>query len=158
MAIEQHFCDICSRGVILRREPVFKCRGCGRIVCRDCFNSPMRLCEECFASAIEEERRQRLLAEEEEIARRTEEDRAREDAERKSEVARKRVESLRWIFLVPLLFTAACWLVFHVLLSLPPVFWLTVALVHDVIFVITGLVGYPWKEDLHRPRIFDRPR
>lgn len=43
----QVFCQICSRGVIVRNESMFKCKACGREVCRACFSREERLCIEC---------------------------------------------------------------------------------------------------------------
>lgn len=43
----QVFCSICSRGVIVRNESMFKCKWCGREVCRTCFDREGRACVEC---------------------------------------------------------------------------------------------------------------
>jgi hypothetical protein len=43
----QVFCPICARGVIVRNESMFKCKRCGREVCRACFDRDERQCLEC---------------------------------------------------------------------------------------------------------------
>jgi hypothetical protein len=43
----QVFCPICSRGVIVRNESMFRCKQCGRDVCRSCFDREERFCIEC---------------------------------------------------------------------------------------------------------------
>lgn len=45
--VVQVFCQICSRGVIVRNESMFKCKACGREVCRTCFDREERQCVEC---------------------------------------------------------------------------------------------------------------
>jgi hypothetical protein len=47
----QIFCHICSRGVIVRNESMFKCKKCGKEVCQVCFDRQARLCVECVAEA-----------------------------------------------------------------------------------------------------------
>jgi len=43
----QVFCSICSRGVLVRNESMYKCKQCGLEVCRSCFDKEHRLCVEC---------------------------------------------------------------------------------------------------------------
>ena len=50
----QIFCHICSRGVIVRNESMFKCKKCGKEVCQVCFDRQARLCVECVAEAKKE--------------------------------------------------------------------------------------------------------
>jgi hypothetical protein len=45
--VVQVFCQICSRGVIVRNESMCKCKACGREVCRACFDREERQCIEC---------------------------------------------------------------------------------------------------------------
>ncbi|MDM7993542.1 MAG: hypothetical protein QUS11_09525 [Candidatus Fermentibacter sp.] len=147
-ALEQLFCEVCSRGVILGRESVYKCAVCGKIVCRDCFHTPQKQCDECFAAFLEEQRRVRLV-EDVESHRLEEEERLRERAEnRRLVIGRQRRSALVWMVAVPLVFTLFCWLVLGLLLRTPHGFWVTLAVVHDFIFVMAGCARYPWREDL----------
>lgn len=50
----QIFCSICSRGVLVRNESMYKCKKCGREVCRGCFDKEHRLCLECVEETIPE--------------------------------------------------------------------------------------------------------
>lgn len=43
----QVFCPICSRGVLVRNESMYRCPRCDRQVCRPCFDKEHRLCVEC---------------------------------------------------------------------------------------------------------------
>jgi hypothetical protein len=51
----QIFCHICSRGVIVRNESMFKCKKCGKEVCQVCFDRQVRLCVECANEAKKED-------------------------------------------------------------------------------------------------------
>lgn len=147
-ALEQQFCEVCSRGVILGRESVYKCAGCGKIVCRDCFHPQQRQCDECFATSLEEQRRVRLV-EDVESHRLEEEQRLRDLAEHMRQgLVRQRRSALVWMVAVPVVFTLFCWLVLGLLLRTPHGFWVTLAVVHDFIFVMAGCARYPWREDL----------
>ncbi len=50
----QVFCSICSRGVLVRNESMYKCKKCGREICRGCFDKEHRLCLECVKEAMPE--------------------------------------------------------------------------------------------------------
>lgn len=43
----QVFCDICSRGVLIHKESIYKCKKCGKQVCVDCFDRGFIICKEC---------------------------------------------------------------------------------------------------------------
>ena len=45
--VSQIFCPICSRGVLVENESMYKCKLCNRVVCRPCFDKEHRLCVEC---------------------------------------------------------------------------------------------------------------
>lgn len=68
----QVFCDICSRGVLVWKESMYRCPGCGKQVCADCFDRKHRKCHACCAPEREQLRLQRenaaLLDEERRIA------------------------------------------------------------------------------------------
>lgn len=51
----QIFCPICSRGVIVRNESMYKCKKCGKEVCQICFDRQVRLCVECANEAKKED-------------------------------------------------------------------------------------------------------
>ena len=46
----QVFCPICSRGVLVRNESMYRCPRCDRQVCRPCFDKEHRLCVDCCGS------------------------------------------------------------------------------------------------------------
>jgi hypothetical protein len=50
----QIFCPICSKGVIVRNESMYKCKKCGKEVCQICFDRQVRLCVECAGEAKKE--------------------------------------------------------------------------------------------------------
>ena len=50
----QVFCSICSRGVLVRNESMYKCKQCGQEVCRSCFDREQRLCVECVKQKMPE--------------------------------------------------------------------------------------------------------
>ena len=50
----QVFCSICSRGVLVRNESMYKCKKCGREICRGCFDKEHRLCLECVKETMPE--------------------------------------------------------------------------------------------------------
>jgi hypothetical protein len=58
----QVFCDICSRGVLVWRESMYKCPDCGKQVCHACFHSPHRQCVECSRPQREAEEMSRIVA------------------------------------------------------------------------------------------------
>lgn len=51
----QIFCPICSKGVIVRNESMYKCKKCGKEVCQICFDRQVRLCVECAGEAKKED-------------------------------------------------------------------------------------------------------
>ncbi len=58
----QVFCDICSRGVLVWRESMYKCPTCGKQVCFGCFDTSHRQCVDCSRPVREAEEMNRLLA------------------------------------------------------------------------------------------------
>jgi hypothetical protein len=50
----QIFCPICSKGVLVRNESMYKCKKCGKEVCQICFDRQVRLCVECANEAKKE--------------------------------------------------------------------------------------------------------
>jgi len=50
----QVFCPICSKGILVRNESMYKCKKCGKEVCLVCFDRPARLCVECVSEAKKE--------------------------------------------------------------------------------------------------------
>jgi uncharacterized membrane protein YvbJ len=50
----QIFCPICSKGILVRNESMYKCKKCGKEVCSMCFDRQARLCVECVAEAKKE--------------------------------------------------------------------------------------------------------
>ncbi len=147
-ALGQQFCEVCSRGVILSRESLFKCIQCGKVVCRNCFHAQQKQCDDCYAVFLEEQRKLRIV-EDLETHRLEEEQKLREIAKhRRRRLMQQRKSALVWMVLVPVVFTLFCWLVLGRLLRTPYGFWVTIAVVHDIIFVMSGLARYPWREDL----------
>lgn len=57
----QVFCDICSRGVLVWRESMYKCPDCGKQVCSSCFDSAHRQCMDCSRPKREAEELERIL-------------------------------------------------------------------------------------------------
>lgn len=51
----QIFCPICSKGVLVRNESMYKCKKCGKEVCQICFDRQVRLCVECANEAKKED-------------------------------------------------------------------------------------------------------
>jgi hypothetical protein len=80
----QVFCDICSRGVLVWRESMYKCPDCGKQVCSGCFDGPHRQCMDCSRPKREAEEMSRLVARQ-----------AAEEQER--EAARIRASNRLWI-------------------------------------------------------------
>lgn len=146
--LEQVFCEVCSRGVLISREPVYKCRQCGKVVCRDCFHSPLRQCEDCYVASLEEQRRIRVVEDEEDQRLLQEQKQTRIALRKQQTLRQQRVSAIRWLVIAPVICTLFCWLVLGVLLRTPHGFWLTLAIVHDFIFIMTGFARYPWREDL----------
>jgi hypothetical protein len=68
----QVFCDVCSRGVLVWKESMYRCPACGKQVCVDCFDRNLRKCHACAGPEREQLRLQRenaaLLDEERRIA------------------------------------------------------------------------------------------
>lgn len=68
----QVFCDICSRGVLVWKESMYRCPACSRQVCAECFDRNLRKCAVCGAPEREQLRLQRenaaILDEERRIA------------------------------------------------------------------------------------------
>jgi hypothetical protein len=58
----QVFCDICSRGVLVWRESMYKCPKCGKQVCHTCFHPPHKMCVECSRPQREADEMSRLVA------------------------------------------------------------------------------------------------
>ncbi|MDP2807084.1 MAG: hypothetical protein Q8O74_02970 [bacterium] len=50
----QIFCPICSKGILVRNESMYKCKKCGKEVCQICFDRQVRLCVECASEAKKE--------------------------------------------------------------------------------------------------------
>jgi hypothetical protein len=51
----QIFCPICSKGILVRNESMYKCKKCGKEVCQICFDRQARLCVECASEAKKED-------------------------------------------------------------------------------------------------------
>ena len=51
----QIFCPICSKGILVRNESMYKCKKCGKEVCQICFDRQVRLCVECANEAKKED-------------------------------------------------------------------------------------------------------
>ncbi|MCK5116888.1 MAG: hypothetical protein KAR44_09830 [Candidatus Aegiribacteria sp.] len=51
----QIFCDICSKGVLVHKSSMYKCRVCGKQVCNSCWVSKYNKCRLCAKSEIEKE-------------------------------------------------------------------------------------------------------
>jgi hypothetical protein len=58
----QVFCDICSRGVLIWKESMYKCQRCGKQVCHTCFDTSLKQCLECARPVREAEELNRVIA------------------------------------------------------------------------------------------------
>ncbi len=128
------FCDVCSRGVMLNWEHIYRCRLCSKHVCRDCFDAELKLCIDC-RSLLERNRELEAL----QTARAPQ----GTPESRKADLRARRLSALKWVVLGPLLIFAATgllWLIYP-----KTVFWFTIALVHSLMSIFAGLVRYPWK-------------
>jgi len=126
----QVFCDVCSRGVTLNWEHIYRCRGCGRVVCKDCFRPELKLCSECEHDLQKARGTSRALD--------------RKPGDLKKELRRRRLNALKWIVVGPLVIltvTGGLWLIYP-----KTVFWLTIATVHSLMSIFAGLARYPWRQ------------
>ena len=104
----QVFCDICSRGVLVFKEPMYKCKNCGKQVCETCFSKDYKVCAECAKPIITEqliekrkweEANKRIQEQQEKERRRVEEEKRRVQAEHEArrflaeDIERKEKES-----------------------------------------------------------------
>ena len=63
----QIFCPICSKGILVRNESMYKCKKCSKEVCLVCFDRPARLCVECSTETKSESEHSRRKSHNEEL-------------------------------------------------------------------------------------------
>jgi hypothetical protein len=130
----QVFCDVCSRGVTLNWEHIYRCRACSRHTCKECFRPELKLCSECETELLKTREYDTLKAAA---------GSARSPEEKSRELRKRRLNALKWLVAGPLVIFAATgilWLIYP-----KTVFWLTIAIVHSLMSIFAGVVRYPWK-------------
>jgi hypothetical protein len=131
----QVFCDVCSRGVTLNWEHIYRCRLCGKHVCIECFRPELKLCAECDSDVRKSSEYDALKAATMG---------ALSPEERKLNLRKRRLQAQKWMVAGPLVIcagTAVLWLIYP-----KTVFWVTIAIVHSLMSIFAGVVRYPWKE------------